>query len=50
MSKWAADENEPSVLERDKDDQSKYYLNYTKPFVLVMKRKNRDVAKKIRYC
>ena len=30
-------------LENDKENQSKYYLNYSKPPVLVMKRENRDI-------
>ena len=31
------------ALERDKEDQSKYYLSYPKPPVLDMKWGNRDV-------
>ena len=31
------------TLEKDKEDQSKYYLSYPKPPVLVMKWENRDV-------
>ena len=30
------------VLEKDKEDQSKYYLSYPKPPVLDMKWENRD--------
>ena len=30
MSKPAAVEKEPSTLEKDREDQSKYYLNYPK--------------------
>ena len=31
------------TLEKDKEDQSKYYLSYSKPPVLDMKLENRDV-------
>ena len=31
------------TLEKDKEDQSKYYFNYPKPPVLDMKRENRDI-------
>ena len=34
---------EPLTLEKDKEDQSKYYLSYPKPPVLDMKKANRDV-------
>ena len=33
----AAIEKEPFTLEKDKEDQSKYYLRYQKPSVLDMK-------------
>ena len=31
------------ILEKDKENQSKYFLNYTKPPVLDMKWQNRDI-------
>ena len=31
------------TLEKDKEDQSKYYLSYPKPSVLDMKWENRDI-------
>ena len=37
ISKQAATEKEPPTLEKDKEDQSKYYLIYPKPPVLDMK-------------
>ena len=37
MSKRAAVEKEPLTLEKDKEDKSKYYLNYPMPPVLDMK-------------
>ena len=39
----AAVEKEPLTLEKDKEDSSKYYLSYPKPFVLEMKWANRDI-------
>ena len=39
----AAVEKEPLNLEKDKEDQSKYYLSYPKLPVLDMKSANRDV-------
>ena len=42
-SKRAAVEKEPLTLEKDKEDQSKYYLNYLKSPVLDMKQANRDI-------
>ena len=39
----AAIEKEPLNLEKDKEDQSKYYLSYPKLPVLDMKSANRDV-------
>ena len=36
-------EKEPSTLEKDKKDQSKYYLSYPKSHVLDMKWENRDI-------
>ena len=42
-SKQTAFEKEPLTLEKDKEDQSKYYLSYPKPAVLDMKWKNRDI-------
>ena len=35
-------EKEPLILEKDKKDQSKYYLSYPKPPVLDMKQVNGD--------
>ena len=43
MLKRAAVEKEPLTLEKDKEDQSKYYLSYPKPPVLDMKSANRDI-------
>ena len=42
ISKRAAVEKETSTLEKDKEDQSKYYLSYPKPSVLDMKCENCD--------
>ena len=36
-------EKEPLTLEKDKEDQSKYYLSYPKTPVLDMKWENRDI-------
>ena len=36
-------EKEPLTLEKDKEDQSKYYLSYPKLPVLDMKSANRDI-------
>ena len=36
-------EKEPFTLEKDKEDQSKYYLSYPKPPVLDTKWANRDI-------
>ena len=36
-------EKEPLTLEKDKEDQSKYFLSYPKPPVLDMKWANRDI-------
>ena len=43
ISKQAAVEKEPAALEKDKEDQTKYYLSYPKPPVLDIKWANRDV-------
>ena len=43
MSKRAAVEKEPLVLEKDKEDQSKYYLSYSKPPDLDRNWENRDM-------
>ena len=43
ISKRAAVEKEPLTLEKDKEDQSKYYLSYPKLPVLDMKSANRDI-------
>ena len=43
MSKRAAVEKEPLTLEKDKENQSKYYLSYQKLPVLDMKWANRDI-------
>ena len=43
ISKRAAVEKEPLTLEKDKEDQSKYYLSYPKPPVLDMIWGNRDI-------
>ena len=43
ISKQAAVEREPSPLEKDKEDQGKYYLSYPKLPVLDMKWENRDI-------
>ena len=43
ISKRAAVEKEPLTLEKDKEDQSKYYLSYPKLPVLDMKWENRDI-------
>ena len=42
MSKQAAVEKEPSTFEKDKEEQSKYYLTYRKLPVLYMKWENCD--------
>ena len=34
ISKWDAIEKEPSTLEKNKEDHSKYYLSYPKTIVL----------------
>ena len=34
---------EPLTLEKEKKDQSKYYLNYPKPLALDIKQKNCDI-------
>ena len=36
-------EKEPLTLEKDKEDQSKYYLSYPKPAVLDIKWANCDI-------
>ena len=36
-------EKEPLTLEKDNEDQSKYYLSYPKPPVLDMKWENYDI-------
>ena len=36
-------EKEPLTLEKDKEEQSKYYLSYTEPPVLDMKWANGDI-------
>ena len=43
VSKRATVEKEPSTLEKDKGDQSKYYLSYPQPPVLDMEWENRDI-------
>ena len=43
MSKWAAVEKKSLTLEKDKEDQSKYYLSYLKPPVLDIKCENCDI-------
>ena len=43
MSKQAAVEKELLTLEKDKEDQIKYYLSYPKPPVLDVKSANRDI-------
>ena len=43
ISKRAAVEKEPSTLQKDNEDQRKYYLSYPKPPVLDMKGENRDI-------
>ena len=43
MSKWAAVKKEPLTLEKNKGDQSKYYLSYPKRTVLDMMWANRDI-------
>ena len=43
MSKRDAIEKEPSTLEKDRENQSKYYLSYPKRPVLDRKWENRDV-------
>ena len=37
------EKNEPLTLEKEKKDQSKYYLRYPKSSVLDMKSANRDI-------
>ena len=44
ISKWAAVEKESLTLEKDKEDQSKYYLSHPKWPVLDMKWENRDIT------
>ena len=36
-------EKEPFALEKDNDEQSKYYFSYHKAHVLDMKRENHDI-------
>ena len=36
-------EKEPLALEKDNDEQSKYYFSYHKPHVLDMKWENHDI-------
>ena len=36
ISKWGVVEREQSTLEKDMEDQSKYYVSYPKPSVLDM--------------
>ena len=43
LYKWAAVEKEPLTLEKDKENQSKYYLSYPMPPILDIKWANRDV-------
>ena len=43
ISKRAAVVKEPSILEKEQEDQSKYYLSYPKPPVLDMKWENHDI-------
>ena len=43
-SKQAAVEKEPLPLQKDKEDQSKYYLSYLKPPLLDMNWASRDVG------
>ena len=43
MSKRVAVEKESSTLEKDQEDQSKYYLSHQKPPVLDMKWENCDI-------
>ena len=43
ISKRAAIEKVPLTLEKDKEDQSKYYLSYPKPPVFDMNWENRDI-------
>ena len=44
LAGWLTDWlKEPLTLEKDKEDQSKYYLSYPRPSVLNMKQKNRDI-------
>ena len=43
MRKRTAIEKEPLTLEKDKEDQSKYYLSHPKPPVLDMKWENHDI-------
>ena len=43
ISKQAAVEKEPLTLEKDKEEQSKYYLSYPKPPVLDMKQANANI-------
>ena len=43
ISKRAAVEKEPLTLEKDKEEQSKYYLSCPKPLVLDMKWENHDI-------
>ena len=43
ISKRATVKKEPLTYEKDKEDQSKYYLSYPKLHVLEMKWANRDI-------
>ena len=43
QDKRAVVEKEPSTLERNEEDESKYYLSYPKPPVLDIKWENRYV-------
>ena len=41
--KQTAIEKEPLTLEKDKEDQSRYYLSHPKPLILDMKWENHDI-------
>ena len=43
ISKWVAVKKEPLTLERDNEEQCKYYLSYPKPPALDMKWENHDI-------
>ena len=43
IGKRAAVEKESSTIQKDKEDQSKFYLSYPNPRVLDMKWENRDI-------